>query len=66
MTSKPEPGTRVSAVLGGVCRFGVVMPYDVGLASTAVPIRFDDEVWRQFSADEVEIVEVIQDCGLER
>jgi hypothetical protein len=53
---KLEPGTPVSKVLGGLRRSGVVMPYDQGLASTAMPIRFDDAVWRQFGTDEVEII----------
>lgn len=53
---KLKPGTRVFKVLGGVRRFGVVMPYDDGMASTAVPIRFDNAVWRLFGPDDVEVV----------
>jgi hypothetical protein len=52
---KLKPGTRVAKVLGGQWLTGVVMPYDKGVASTAVPIRFSDGVWRQFRHDEVDV-----------
>ena len=54
-TVLPEPGTMVTARVGGRVQHGVVQYYEQQWSRGTFPVRFDDDVWRLRAADEVTV-----------
>lgn len=50
------PGTRVTGMAAGRTQHGVVMPYEQEFSHGEFPVRFDDQVWRIRSAEDVTVV----------